>query len=354
MPTSPTRREHLVIKRCHDALADPHHDIAGHNGYPGGTTTFLRADGAFAAPLGGGGTPADSVVSETSFGLASAVGVGTDYAREDHGHGTPDDPVTAHVAAGDAHTQYQRESERNAASGYAGLDGSSKLTGSQQAYGSGANTAAEGNDGRLSDARTPTSHATSHNAGGGDALAIDAAAGTGSLRTLGTGAQQATAGNDARLSDARTPLAHAHPQSDVTSLVGDLAGKAAATHGITASHNGFPGGATTFLREDGTWATPGGGPGGNPAYNAFTQDLGVARRSGTFDLTGLSGLTADKVVNVVQTAAPVASKGNARDEPEMDLIGLTGYVVNASTIRCYWHAPSVVVGQYTFAYFVSS
>lgn len=98
---------------------------------------------------------------------------------------------------------------KNAASGYAGLDGSSKLTGSQQVYGSGANTACQGNDARLSDARTPTAHASSHNAGGSDALAIDAAAGTGSLRTIGTTALKACAGNDSRLSDSRTPTAHA-------------------------------------------------------------------------------------------------------------------------------------------------
>lgn len=40
--------------------------------------------------------------------------------------------------------------------------------------------------------------------------------------------------NDARLSDARTPL----------------------THSITSAHNGFPGGSSTFLRADGTFAAP--------------------------------------------------------------------------------------------------
>lgn len=39
---------------------------------------------------------------------------------------------------------------KNAPSGYAGLNGSSKLTGSQQVYGTTANTAAEGNDARFS------------------------------------------------------------------------------------------------------------------------------------------------------------------------------------------------------------
>lgn len=134
---------------------------------------------------------------------------------------------------------------KNAASGYAGLSASSKLTGSQQAYGTGVNTACEGNDGRLSDARTPTAHATSHQPGGGDAMAVDASAGTGSLRTIGTGALTACAGNDARLSDARTPT----------------------THNILTAHNGFPGGTTNFLRADGSFAAPPGGGGASPAWH---------------------------------------------------------------------------------------
>lgn len=54
------------------------------------------------------------------------------------------------------HAQYQPLSEKDVASGYAGLDGSTKLDGAQQTYGSTANTACEGNDARLSDARAPT------------------------------------------------------------------------------------------------------------------------------------------------------------------------------------------------------
>jgi hypothetical protein len=44
---------------------------------------------------GGGGTPASTVVTETTFGSASAVGVSTDYARADHTHGTPALPAIA-------------------------------------------------------------------------------------------------------------------------------------------------------------------------------------------------------------------------------------------------------------------
>jgi collagen triple helix repeat protein len=95
------------------------------------------------------------------------------------------------------------------------------------------------------------------------------------------------------------------------------------------------------------------GVGGAASFTKFTKDLGAADRSGTFDITGLSGLTVDKVVTVSQTADPIASKGNARDEFEMDFIQLTGYVVDAATIRVYWNCYNVVVGTYAFAYAVS-
>lgn len=53
------------------------------------------------------------------------------------------------------------------------------------------------------------------------------------LNVPGTGdaaAGEVVKGNDSRLTDARTPTSHTHPQSDVTNLVSDLAGKAAASH----------------------------------------------------------------------------------------------------------------------------
>lgn len=44
---------------------------------------------------GGGGTAATTVESETTFGISAAVGTDTEYARQDHTHGTPANPVTA-------------------------------------------------------------------------------------------------------------------------------------------------------------------------------------------------------------------------------------------------------------------
>jgi hypothetical protein len=42
-----------------------------------------------AVPGGGSGTPASSVVSETTYNQSPAVGTSTAYARADHTHGTP-------------------------------------------------------------------------------------------------------------------------------------------------------------------------------------------------------------------------------------------------------------------------
>jgi Collagen triple helix repeat (20 copies) len=107
--------------------------------------------------------------------------------------------------------------------------------------------------------------------------------------------------------------------------------------------------------ERGPQGPAGGGGGGGLTLTPFTQDLGAARRSGTFDITGLAGLTVDKPVLVIQTKAPISSKGDARDEPEMDMIVADGYVLSTTSIRVDWFsaAGSVVVGIYAFAYAVS-
>jgi len=55
--------------------------------------TLFTLDGGtvwFGFPTGGGGgTAATTVEAETTFGLSSAVGTDTEYARQDHTHGSP-------------------------------------------------------------------------------------------------------------------------------------------------------------------------------------------------------------------------------------------------------------------------
>lgn len=65
-----------------------------------------------------------TVASETAFDQSAAAGSAATYSRGDHTHGTPTNPVTAHEAAADPHTGYQKESEKGVANGYASLDAS--------------------------------------------------------------------------------------------------------------------------------------------------------------------------------------------------------------------------------------
>ena len=81
------------------------------------TTTAGVATTTIAASGGGGGTPATAVVSATSYGQSPVVGTGTNYARQDHSHGSP-------------------------------------------ALGTSASTACAGNDARLADSRAPTGAAS--------------------------------------------------------------------------------------------------------------------------------------------------------------------------------------------------
>lgn len=96
------------------------------------------------------------------------------------------------------------------------------------------------------------------------------------------------------------------------------------------------------------------GGGGSATLTDFTKDLGAGDNAGTFDITGLSGLTPNKNVLIVQTMQKISSKGDARDEFEMQPIILTGYVLDANTIRALWNCDAVCVGTYAFAYMVSA
>jgi len=68
--------------------------------FPSGTANYLRADGTWAEPPTGSGTPSGTVVAETAYGAGSVAGTSLEYSRGDHTHGSPADLVsgTAHAS----------------------------------------------------------------------------------------------------------------------------------------------------------------------------------------------------------------------------------------------------------------
>jgi hypothetical protein len=201
-------------------------------------------------------------VTTAASGSSSGVGIATTIAdgtvKVDHNSaGNPVALTSAgHGAASAPHTGHEVLTAKGAASGYASLDGATKVPIAQLPTGTTASTVAIGNDARLSDARTPTAHAASHASGGTDAVTLaesqvtnlvsDLAAKAPATRTIsttapltgggdlsadrtlavsaattgaagvvtlaasgGTTASTVVQATDARLSDSRTPTAHA-------------------------------------------------------------------------------------------------------------------------------------------------
>ena len=66
--------------------------------FPSGTVNYLRADGTWAEPPTGSGTPSGTVIAETAYGAGTAAGTSSEYSRGDHTHGSP-----ANLVSGTAH-----------------------------------------------------------------------------------------------------------------------------------------------------------------------------------------------------------------------------------------------------------
>jgi len=117
--------------------------------------------------------------------------------------------------------------------------------------------------------------------------------------------------------------------------------------------SGAPDG-TKFLRDDGVWTAPT----AEAAVTFISVEVSLgsapdARRAGSFTITS-SGLVTDKPVYIQQANGPYTGKGTRQDEAEMDQLTVTGKVLNATTIQCYWQSQYRTRGNYVFSYLVGA
>jgi hypothetical protein len=109
------------------------------------------------------------------------------------------------------------------------------------------------------------------------------------------------------------------------------------------------------LAWNGTAWAPAAAGGGGLSLTTYQANLGsVASNGGTFDITGLSGLTPGANVLIQHLAVAATGKGDLRDEIEMDAVIASGYVLNSSTIRVYWRSTGPVAGYVALGYAVST
>lgn len=100
-----------------------------------------------------------------------------------------------------------------------------------------------------------------------------------------------------------------------------------------------------------------GGGGGALTLSTAEVSLGAApraRRAGSFQITGLSGLTTGKPVSIQQASGPYTGKGVRTDEAEMDQVLVTAKVLSTTVIQAYWKSEQRVRGNFKFDYVVGA
>ena len=219
-----------------------------------------------------------SAATQAALDAKAASGHNHDAAYEALG------AVATHAGQADPHAVYQKEAEKGAANGYAGLDGAglvpvAQLPALPAAWGAVTGTLSSQADLQSAlDAKSPTSH--NHDA---------------SYSALGH--------------------SHAVPKLDDLTAPDDNTDLNASTsaHGLCPK---FPGGTTTFLRADNTWASPGAS---STNIKETEVDFGTAvnQRSKSFTVTDadVSGTS-----QLIVTHALSAATGKSQDENEMDAL----------------------------------
>jgi hypothetical protein len=266
---------------------------------PSGDLHYLKDDGSTEAVGGGGGgtgTPSATVVTETAFGQSAAAGGATSYARGDHTHGTPIDPVTAHIAAGDPHPGYALDADMSAHVAAADPHPAYALDSDLSAHAA----AADPHAGYQLESQSTADHLTDATVTGKAAIrATDEAALT-ALLNLAT----------------------------------------AALKGLVPA----PGASTgRFLRDDLTYAVPAGGGGGASA-TTVEVNLGSLAFQGKFTITD-AAISATSKVLCWQAPGPYTGKGTLPGEEVLAPIVVTSAVAAAGSAAITWQTPPTYTNE---------
>ncbi len=264
---------------------------------PSGELHYLKEDGSTEALGGGGvGTPSGTVASETAFGQSATAGAATSYARGDHTHGTPIDPVTAHEAAGDPHPNYALDSDLSSHVAAADPHPTYALDGDLSAHAA----AADPHVGYQLESQSTADHITDATATGKAAIRAATAAELTALGNLATSA---------------------------------LKGLAPASGGGTAN----------FLRADMAWAAPAGGGGGASA-TTVEVNIGVLAWRGKFTITDAAISAASKVM-CWQAPGPYTGKGTLPGEEVLAPVDVVSVVPTSGSAVVTWQTPQAYVNE---------
>lgn len=153
---------------------------------------------------------------------------------------------------------------------------------------------------------------------------------------------------------------HTHADGDIPASIArdsEVTAAVAAHEGAADPHAGYvresdpdyvdltDGGQTTLHTHPG---------GAGFALTTVEVNVGSAwRRSGRFTIAG-AGMTTGKPVLVRQANGPYTGKGTRADEAEMDMLNVSGKVLDATTIECFWTAQRLVRGNFKFDYAIGA
>lgn len=268
---------------------------------------------------GAAGIPSDSISVETAFGIPPNAGGSAEYSRGDHTHGTPPDPIPAHVGAGDPHAQYALDTD---------LSSHVSAPDPHTAYALDADLSA---------------HVVAADPHPNYALDSDLSAHIAAADPH-TGYQLESASSADHITDATATGKDVIRIADVAALTALLNLATSALKGLVPPSGG---GTTNFLRADLSWAAPPGG-GGGATINVATLSLPYSSLS--HSITVSAGAVSPSSNLLCSLGNMADTEENSQDSLELAALSV---IPGSGNFLVYLNFLSPVGGQVKLNYLLS-